>query len=67
MISMTYSFTGENPVTAYLCSCLIFPGVSCPRAPRDDANPGDAYGQQALLFTKELIIQREVSYNNTYI
>ena len=35
-------------------------GIACPRAPRDDANPGDAYGQQALMYVKDLIMQREV-------
>jgi staphylococcal nuclease domain-containing protein 1 len=44
-------------------TCLIsflLAGISCPRAPRDDANPGDAYGQQALMYVKDLIMQREV-------
>lgn len=45
-----------------LCTAhLLIPiGVSCPRAPRDDATPGDMYGQQALIYIKELIMQREV-------
>ena len=36
-------------------------GVSCPRAAnKDDPSSGDLYGQQALFFTKEIIMQREV-------
>ena len=38
----------------------VHTGIACPRAPRDDANPGDAYGQQALMYVKDLIMQREV-------
>jgi staphylococcal nuclease domain-containing protein 1 len=44
-------------------TCLItflLAGISCPRAPRDDAAHSDQFGQQALMYTKELIMQREV-------
>ena len=40
--------------------CFILLGISCPRAPRDDAAHSDQFGQQALMYTKELIFQREV-------
>jgi staphylococcal nuclease domain-containing protein 1 len=39
---------------------FILAGISCPRAPRDDATPSEAYGQQALLYMKDMIMQREV-------
>lgn len=47
-------------------TCLItflLAGVSCPRAPRIADGPGMAaepFGEEALLFTKELILQKEV-------
>ena len=45
-------------------TCLvnfILAGVSCPRAPNaKDGGSGEPCGQDALLFTKELVMQREV-------
>lgn len=46
-------------------TCLItflLAGISCPRAPRatDSVSATEPFGQEALLFTKELIMQREV-------
>jgi len=47
-------------------TCLItflLSGISCPRAERvlpQERIPGEPYGEQALLFTKEHILQREV-------
>merc|ERR1712142_568504 len=47
-------------------TCLItflLSGISCPRAERvlpQEKIPGEPYGDQALLFTKEHILQREV-------
>jgi len=47
-------------------TCLItflLSGISCPRAERvlpQEKIPGEPYGEQALLFTKEHILQREV-------
>ena len=46
-------------------TCLItfiLAGISCARAPRqtEDSSAGEPYGKQALYFTKELIIHREV-------
>ena len=40
---------------------FILAGVSCPRAPnsRDNSN-GEPCGLEALTFTKELVMQREV-------
>jgi len=37
-------------------------GINCPRAPRQiaDQTPGEPFGKEALLFTKELVMQREV-------
>ena len=57
-ISIYFPFTVI--VTILLNVHLFHTGISCPRAPRDDATPGDAYGQQALMYTKELVLQREV-------
>ena len=42
---------------------MIFVGISCPRAGATvdrQKIPAEPYGQEALLFTKELIMQREV-------
>lgn len=44
-------------------TCLInfiLAGVSCPRAGRQDGNGGEPLGQEALQFTKELVMHREV-------
>ena len=46
-------------------TCLItfiLAGISCARAPRqtEDSSSGEPYGKQALYFTKELIMHREV-------
>ncbi len=45
-------------------TCLInfiLAGVSCPRAPNArDKGAGEPYGQEALLYTKELVLQKEV-------
>ena len=45
--------------------CFIsFPclGISCPRAPNTrDEKAGEPFGKEAHLFTKELIMHREVS------
>lgn len=48
----------------YFNNCFL--GVTCPRAPL--ANPkatqtfeAEKYGQEALQFTKELVLQREVA------
>ena len=50
-------------------TCLItflLSGISCPRGARPLPNnggeiPGDPFGKEALVFTKELTLQREVS------
>ena len=46
-------------------TCLInfiLAGVNCPRAPNTrDGTAGEPYGQDALTYTKELIMHREVS------
>ena len=42
---------------------FILAGVSCPRASqtvKGESTPGEAFGDEALLFSKELILQREV-------
>ena len=45
---------------------ILFLGVSCPRAgtnsdrQRQQQQPAEPYGQEAMNFTKELILQREV-------
>ena len=54
--------TGDFSIYIYICDwhCIFCVGITCPRATRDDSNPGDAFGQEALMFTKELIMQREV-------
>ncbi|KAK4295717.1 hypothetical protein Pmani_031744 [Petrolisthes manimaculis] len=50
-------------------TCLItflLAGISCPRAPRQAPGgvggnlPGERYGEEALIFTKSLVLQREV-------
>lgn len=44
--------------------CLSRAGVNCPRAPNlkdKDGPKTELFGQEALTFTKELIIQREVT------
>ena len=56
------------PMVAYFAFChgnmLLPPGISCARAPRqtEDSSSGEPYGKQALYFTKELIMHREVVY-----
>ena len=54
-----------------VCCTHVLAGVSCPRAPRIADGPGMAaepFGEEALLFTKELILQREVhTYVCTYV
>jgi len=45
-------------------TCLInfiLAGVSCPRAPNArDGGAGEPFGQEALFYTKELVMQKEV-------
>ena len=47
--------------------CIFYlTGVTCPRAPLANPKAGQAfeaekYGQEALQFTKELVLQREVT------
>ena len=46
-----------------ILSCLFNAGISCPRASRPmDGKmvPAEPFGQEAHLFTKELVLQREV-------
>ena len=52
-----YIFTGVNS--------WFLTGVTCPRAPLTNPKAGqvfeaEKYGQEALQFTKELVLQREV-------
>ena len=38
-------------------------GISCPRAPNArDEKAGEPFGKEALFFTKELIMHREVGH-----
>ncbi|XP_028130612.1 staphylococcal nuclease domain-containing protein 1 [Diabrotica virgifera virgifera] len=49
------------PKSNSLCTFLLG-GINCPRATRQATDtPGEPYGDEALLFTKERCMQREVS------
>jgi len=55
-------------VLNYELWCVLI-GVSCPRAPLANPRAGQSfepekYGQEALQFTKELVLQREVEFQN---
>ena len=53
---------GNIPLPCCHGNMLLPPGISCARAPRqtEDSSSGEPYGKQALYFTKELIMHREV-------
>ena len=42
-----------------------YEGISCPRAPNArDETSGEPFGKEALFFTKELIMHREVRFRS---
>ncbi len=50
---------------------ILLLGIDCPRAARPLPGgageiPSDPFGKEALLFTKELVLQREVCIHSTY-
>ena len=49
------------PSLKYDVSYGLSAGISCPRAPNvRDEKAGEPFGKEALFFTKELIMHREV-------